>query len=1020
MKKALRFYLLGVVLGLVTWAYAGDYHEDKDVEVNGTTYTYDLIDVKLWVPESDSLDDWHDIIEMCSKRIWNYTERQVALGRVEVYHRDRGLPNDLDIRVDRTRGAEANILGLESAGGTIHMPRFGADHAQGGVLAHEFGHYVFGFYDEYAVVLVDPNNARMFLAHDGTWSTNRSTWGSQYGRITYAPTQVLPFNQQPYCIEPNRAGRRASIMDGYWPALNVDDGHTDTELCTPTANTNDWPNAEDWTNTLHHGPEDARVLVSGNNFTVAVTSLQDLYNDGESCWETAVRTRSLNRPTEDPKDDFRLQRRITGGSLQALRGEGVPDGTLQKLETIKDDAFENLDDLEERLQDLLSTEEFNSYSRTVLDHSDEFEAQGDEWPPFEWVLADLHLSIMMCVDRSGSMLGQKFSNAQRGAEVSIQKSLHRRNSGRGDNVGLVSYSWTARIDVSLSELTSQEDKDTMIAEIQSISAGGNTAIGDGLRKCLDEFVRVASDKPAGETEAVVLLSDGLHNTGEDPDKDILTALRGRRVRVFTIGLGNDADTVLLQRLADETRGRFWFVSDPSELQDIFTTIYTEARQEVTVSTVSAEIDAGVSAHTVRVDEFLSERAEFLLTWTGTSDLDILLVKPDGTRIDSLLAEADPNMDRAEGATYEFVRVHDPDIGEWIIEVVPSVVQTPEQYVVHVTGRGPLNMVFYLDSDKGSYVYPEPVRISGLLTGPVTVKGAQISGTVLRPDGTRVDFALYDDGVPEHGDDYADDGRYANFFSALSGDGFYRFEMRAVNATGMTVVPGDSPYISLPHPGEPLPISEAVPSFSREAQITLGISNVPQFIDATAITSTSISLWRLNWSTGTLFGAMSLTNNAHSTKSLKDTFWYAVRPSDQTRLMNPDGRTGEGLDYVDITNKVLAALPQVGDRDSELDPGEMVTVPDIEFYSRDRSEPQGFVFAVWADPPAVVPPVMRSVLYDDDSSLLIMWNAVQGATYRILSSEDLANWQEVGTTQRGIWRDKTTGGTKHRFYKLEVR
>ena len=66
---------------------------------------------------------------------------------------------------------------------------------------------------------------------------------------------------------------------------------------------------------------------------------------------------------------------------------------------------------------------------------------------------------------------------------------------------------------------------------------------------------------------------------------------------------------------------------------------------------------------------------------------------------------------------------------------------------------------------------------------------------------------------------------------------------------------------------------------------------------------------------------------------------------------------DGTPYVDITAIVETALPSIGDGDLQLDPGETVLLEDaVEIYSRDRSMPVGFAFAVWADPPPS-PPVV---------------------------------------------------------------
>jgi hypothetical protein len=85
--------------------------------------------------------------------------------------------------------------------------------------------------------------------------------------------------------------------------------------------------------------------------------------------------------------------------------------------------------------------------------------------------------------------------------------------------------------------------------------------------------------------------------------------------------------------------------------------------------------------------------------------------------------------------------------------------------------------------------------------------------------------------------------------------------------------------------------------------------------------------------------------------LKEKFYFVLPGTANLFLANSDGTLDDGTPYVDITDIVEAALPATGDGDMELDPGETVRLEDaIEIFSRDRSMPVGFVFAVWADPP----------------------------------------------------------------------
>lgn len=138
---------------------------------------------------------------------------------------------------------------------------------------------------------------------------------------------------------------------------------------------------------------------------------------------------------------------------------------------------------------------------------------------------------------------------------------------------------------------------------------------------------------------------------------------------------------------------------------------------------------------------------------------------------------------------------------------------------------------------------------------------------------------------------------------------------------------------------------------REALVIEAVFT-PAFVDVTTNVATSMGSWIFNPQTGTLFGTLILSNSASSLKSLVEPFWYLVESNQQQRLMHPDGiESTTGYPYLDITASVTSQMPQIGNGDFRLDPGESVQVSGIEFYNRYRAMPTGIVWAMWADPPS---------------------------------------------------------------------
>jgi hypothetical protein len=150
--------------------------------------------------------------------------------------------------------------------------------------------------------------------------------------------------------------------------------------------------------------------------------------------------------------------------------------------------------------------------------------------------------------------------------------------------------------------------------------------------------------------------------------------------------------------------------------------------------------------------------------------------------------------------------------------------------------------------------------------------------------------------------------------------------------------------------------------------------LPVFLDVTEHVGVSMTDWSLNLQTGTFFGRLELCLDRDAPKQLLKPFWYGVKPTPNVWLMYPDGTTN-GVDYLDITDAVVAALPGIGNGDEVLDPGECVSVDGIECYSRTRDVPAGLIFAVYADPPGQA--VESLPLDTDRDGIPNLWEAHYG-------------------------------------------
>lgn len=176
------------------------------------------------------------------------------------------------------------------------------------------------------------------------------------------------------------------------------------------------------------------------------------------------------------------------------------------------------------------------------------------------------LSLAIVIDRSGSMTGAKMDQAK----ASVDRFLSLMEPG--DRASLITFSDTV---VTVEQLT--ESNERLNDAAQSIEAGGHTALYDAVA------AGVRSVEGASGRKAVIVLTDGIANRGAlDIDQAIAAAVE-EYASVYVIGLGADARTARLERIAGETGGSYFFTPAADGLREIYETISNRIRNEYVIS-----------------------------------------------------------------------------------------------------------------------------------------------------------------------------------------------------------------------------------------------------------------------------------------------------------------------------------------------------------------------------------------------------------------------------------------------------
>jgi Ca-activated chloride channel family protein len=196
------------------------------------------------------------------------------------------------------------------------------------------------------------------------------------------------------------------------------------------------------------------------------------------------------------------------------------------------------------------------------------------------------VNVVLAIDDSGSMQASDYPPTRLEAAKSAADLLIR-NLEPADYAGVVVFESGATSAAFLSP-----DKDRVRQKLAAVTPKpGQTAVGDGLALAIDMARSVPNRKCI-----VILLSDGVNNTGMVTVDEAVAAARAAKVQVFTVGLGAEQPAVIgydwlgrpqyaeldeatLRSVAEKTGGRYFRSVDDKTLSAIYAGINREIVRE---------------------------------------------------------------------------------------------------------------------------------------------------------------------------------------------------------------------------------------------------------------------------------------------------------------------------------------------------------------------------------------------------------------------------------------------------------
>ena len=169
--------------------------------------------------------------------------------------------------------------------------------------------------------------------------------------------------------------------------------------------------------------------------------------------------------------------------------------------------------------------------------------------------------LLLVLDRSGSMDGEKFQQAQQATRFILE------NLNSGDRFNIISFS--TGVQMYASGLRPASEAAEARAWLDSMRAEGSTDINRAL---LEAAAMVDPER----STYLIFMTDGLPTEGVTDSQSILSNFSANapdNLRLFAFGVGYDVDTILLDTISQDHHGRSTYVQPGMKLDEILSSFY---------------------------------------------------------------------------------------------------------------------------------------------------------------------------------------------------------------------------------------------------------------------------------------------------------------------------------------------------------------------------------------------------------------------------------------------------------------
>jgi len=169
------------------------------------------------------------------------------------------------------------------------------------------------------------------------------------------------------------------------------------------------------------------------------------------------------------------------------------------------------------------------------------------------------LNLGVVIDRSGSMYDERRLEFVTEAVKFLADNLTDQ-----DKVSIVAFADKAKVLITPEAARDKSAIKRAIDDIDLLEIGGGTQMALGMRAAIDE---VKKNLSPDRLNRVLVLTDG--QTYEETACIDLVEKNRDQISFSTMGVGVEFNEKLLQRLAQDSNGKYHFIGDPAEIPSIF-------------------------------------------------------------------------------------------------------------------------------------------------------------------------------------------------------------------------------------------------------------------------------------------------------------------------------------------------------------------------------------------------------------------------------------------------------------------